>query len=202
MNDKENTGKSWFFKQSKAVKTIITLFCVCCVGLIILSALGFMLSDSMIPGNFSESKIYDNQYLSFKYPQSLVDFTFFEDYDEERYIFFSIFEDAEPERNCMAIYSEEIDPSLSSTYLDSYYEDFINSNRSIVKNYTLEKIDFNGNPALKVTDEYTEESGSGKYGIFVFLMHKDNFYTFYFTSDNLNNCEHMFKLAKSSLILK
>ncbi|MCL2115268.1 MAG: hypothetical protein FWH29_03510 [Methanobrevibacter sp.] len=201
MKDKEKIDGNLFSRQSRAVKTIITLFGICCIGLIVLFALSSIIPDSMIPGNFSESKLYENEYLSFKYPQSLIDTTFFEGYDEERYIFYSRYDDTEPEHNGMTVYSEKIEESLVSTYLDSFYEDINSLDRDWVKNFTFEKIDFNGIPALTLTEEYYG-SESVKYGKFLFLVHNDNFYTIYFCSDDFNNVEHMHELAKSSLILK
>jgi hypothetical protein len=192
----------WFSRKPKSVKRIITLLGICFIGLIVLITIGSILPDSMIPGNFSESKLYENEYLSFKYPQSLVDITLFENYDKDKYIFFSIFEDREPERNCMVVNSEKLYELSVPTYLDQYYESINNSKRDHVRNFTLEKIDFNGIPSVKLTEEYYEEINTGKYAIFLFFVHDGNFYTLYFNSDKFISVEYMYELAKSSLKLK
>jgi len=200
MTDEEKNNKNWFSRQSIVIKSIITLFGVCCIGLIVLFAIGSMMPDSMIPGDSSQSKLYENEYISFKYPKSFVDVTFFYHRDDGEYIFFSMFQDSE--QNGLIVSSKEIDDSLVQTYLDEYYENLNAgaSQRSNVKNFTSEKIDFNGIPAVKVTDEYYEKEG--KYGIFLIFVHNKKEYTFYLRSNDLNTLESNYELFKSSILLK
>jgi len=201
MNDKEKTNENWFFRQSKVVKVAIAIFGVCCIGLIILSLIGSILPDSMISGNFSESKTYDNEYISFKYPKSLIDITAFHHQDDGSFIFFSMFGVTEPERTGMVVSSKDIHPSLVPTYLDQFYENYSNQMNDGVKSRKLEKVYFNGIPSIKMTEEYYE-SDSGKYGILLIFVHNGKDYGFYFRSDSRENTEYMYELAESTLILK
>jgi hypothetical protein len=85
--------------------------------------------------------------------------------------------------------------------LDQFYENLNGSQRDGVKNSILEKIELNGIPAIKVTDEYYEGKGSD-YGIFLTFMHNGIDYTFYFSGNNLEILESTYELVKSSIILK
>ncbi|MDR2966325.1 MAG: hypothetical protein LBU74_00050 [Methanobacteriaceae archaeon] len=178
----------------------MALFGVCCIGLIILFILGALSPDSMIPGNSSESKIYENEYISFKYPESFVDISFFYYHGDGEYLFYSMFVDFE--ENGMIVSCEEIEASQVPTFLDEY-RDYVNSlQRDEVKNFTIEKIDFKGIPSIKIIDEMYKENEGGKYRLSVAFIHNDKFYLFYFGSNNLSTLNHYYDLLKSSITLK
>jgi hypothetical protein len=202
MTDKEKTSENWFSKQPTSIKYIIALIGMCCIGIIIISAIGSFVPDLMLSDNSTELKLYENEHISFKYSNSFRDVTTFYSYmNDEEYIFWTMFSDLR--HDGMIVSCEEIDISLIPTYLDEYYDN-VNTNgsqRNDVKNFTVEKIDFNGINAIKVTDEYYEND-DGNYGIYLTFIYNKKNYNFYFRGNNISTLNSYYELLNSSLVLK
>jgi hypothetical protein len=103
MTDKEKTNGDWFPKQPTSIKYIMALIGICCIGIIIISAIGSLIPDLMLSDNSTELKLYENKYISFKYPNSFR--------DDEEYIFLAMFSDLK--NNGMIVSCEEIDMIIS-----------------------------------------------------------------------------------------
>lgn len=201
MKDEEKANLNWFSRHSTIVKLKIALVGIFCIGIIMLFVIGTMTPDLMIPDDSSESKIYENEYLSFKYPKSFIDTSFFVNHDDKEYTFFAIFQDSE--ENGIIVSSSEIETSLDPTYLDEYYENLkvALSQKEGIKNFTLEKREFNGIATIKTNEEY-DNSKTDNYGIFLTVIHDSNDYTFYFSGKDLATLESNYQLLKSSLKFK
>ena len=197
MTGEEKNNENWFSRQSTVCKVIIVLFVICCVGIIAIFTIGSMLPD-LISYNDAELKLYENEYISFKYPSSFIESTvlsyFYNDENEEN-IYFTWFEGLE-KRSGIIVSCKEAEISI-----EEWYEYFNSLQREHVKNFSSEKVDVNGISAIKTTDEYYESDG-GSYGICLTFIHDKKGYTFYFRGDDLNNLESTYKIIKSSIILK
>jgi len=190
----------WISRQSKIVKVILTLMGICCIGLVILFILGSMMPDSMIFGDISESKLFENEYLSFKYPGSFIDITIFHSDAKEGKTFYSIFSD-EGGKNGLIVSSREIDPQMVPTFLDEFYENLKTdgSQRSSLKMFELEKIEFHGIPALKATEEHAKHD---RYRIILSFVRNNDLYTIYISGNDNKTVNYVYELIDSSIVLK
>jgi hypothetical protein len=129
---------------------------------------------------------YEDENISFKFPH-----TFTPNHLSDTILFF---DDYEKDETIGVIIGK------NSLTLDQMYENLERRSKADnnIKNFTMEKIDFNGIPAIKKINEINY----GQYEIFLTFKQSENSYQFSMQGSNLESLESLYELIKSNIVLK
>ena len=138
----------------------------------------------------NELKLYENKYISFKYPKSFndpVELTSSEFYKVSIY-------------NSEKYESLDVDvESKRDLTIDQLYET-LNFSSSIEKNMSIEKVDFKGKTAILKITEYSDNAY--KYQLIFTFMDVDKLYTLYLFGNDLQSLKSTYETYKSSVVVK
>ena len=143
-------------------------------------------------------KLFENEDISFKYPNTFSDATNTVIESKEGYLLYQRFENYWKEET-FTIVCEECNLTLNQKYNE------IERNFSLqrdIADFSLENVTINGVPAIKQNAKWVPDIYNSKYVIYLYFIHNETFYTLSFHGKDLQSIESLYDAVTQTIELK